>query len=205
MSESHIRPFQIAKKLSQIFVLDNNIDTLLSTALHDLNETMDAERSSIFIFQPWNQTLTVYSSLDLLKNEISIPKDTGVAGWVFQHREPAIVNDVFKDKRFFSGFDERTGFTTRKMICAPLIIENNQCIGTLQSINKKKGDFTSTDLEIIDFAAHLVAISITNWNHYVEIKNTNTAQKKILEKFVDADISLETDSSHLKIGKGPYR
>ena len=204
MKKSRGRPFRIAKKFSQILVLQNDIDIALSTAMRHLNETMESERSSIFIFQPWNQTLTVYSSLDLKKSEISIPKDAGVAGWVFRKRKPAIVNDTNKDNRFYRGFDERTGFTTQKIICAPLILDKKQCIGTLQSMNKKKGGFKRVDLETIELAAHMLAIAISNWNHYIEIKNTNTAQRKIIEKFVDADIQLNKESSHLKIGKGPY-
>jgi hypothetical protein len=59
------------------------------------HQYMDSERSSIFVFDPLNKQLTSYSSLDLGKLEIRIPKSTGVAGWVFEHRMPAVINDAY--------------------------------------------------------------------------------------------------------------
>jgi hypothetical protein len=46
----------------------NKIETVLSVSMYHLNQFMDSERSSIFLFQHSNQKLTVFSSLDLEKN-----------------------------------------------------------------------------------------------------------------------------------------
>jgi hypothetical protein len=76
---------------------------------------MGAERSSIFLLDPLKQQLTSYSSLDLAKQEIRMSKSTGVAGWVLEHRMPAVINDAYNDSRFFRGVDDMTGFPDRAL------------------------------------------------------------------------------------------
>jgi adenylate cyclase len=155
---------------------------MLSVSMYYLNQLMDSERSSIWLFQHWNQQLTIFSSLDLEKNEIRIPKSCGVAGWVFVNRKPAIVNDAYEDSRFYSKVDDMTRFHTRNLVCTPLIDCKDHCLGTLQSLNKKTGDFTTDDLELLDLAARMVAVAINNSRRYKEILVTNEARRNFIKK-----------------------
>ncbi|MGA9261381.1 MAG: GAF domain-containing protein [Desulfobacterales bacterium] len=184
MEKSLIRHFRLANELSQLFDLESNIDNVLAVSMYKLNLLMDSERSSIFLFDPLKQQLTSFSSQDLEKKEIRIPKSSGVSGWVFEHRMPAIVNDTDSDSRFYSGVDDMTGFRTRNLICTPLIDYKERCSGTLQSLNKKSGDFTTDDLELLDLTARLVAVAISNSRRYDEILTTNMARKKLINKIV---------------------
>ena len=184
MEKSLIRHFRLANELSQLFDLESNIDNVLAVSMYKLNQLMDSERSSIFLFDPLKQQLTSFSSQDLDKKEIRIPKSSGVSGWVFEHRMPAIVNDTDNDSRFYSGVDDMTGFRTRNLICTPLIDYKERCSGTLQSLNKKSGDFTTDDLELLDLTARLVAVAISNSRRYDEILTTNMASKKLINKIV---------------------
>ena len=102
-------------------------------------------------------------------------KSSGVAGWVFNNRMPAIINDAYADKRFYRGVDDMTGFRTNNLICTPLIAETAPCLGTLQSLNKKTGDFTTEDLELLGLTARLVSIAIKESGRYDEMITTNTA------------------------------
>ena len=184
MEKSMIRHYRLAKELSQLFDLESNIDAVLAVSMYKLNQFMDSERSSIFLFDPLKQQLTSFSSQDLEKKEIRIPKSSGVSGWVFEHRKPAIVNDTDSDSRFYSGVDDMTGFRTRNLICTPLIDYKERCSGTLQSLNKKSGDFTTDDLELLDLTARLVAVAISNSRRYDEMLTTNMASKKLINKIV---------------------
>ncbi len=185
MENSMIRHHRLAKELSQLFDLESDIDAVLAVSMYKLNHFMDSERSSIFLFDPLKQQLTSFSSQDLEKKEIRIPKSSGVSGWVFEHRMPAIVNDTDNDSRFYSGVDEMTGFRTRNLICTPLIDYKVHCSGTLQSLNKKSGDFTTDDLELLDLTARLVAVAINNSRLYNEIQTTNMAGKKVIKQIIN--------------------
>lgn len=185
MSERLTRSHGLAKKLSQLFDLESKIDTVLSASMYYLNQFMGSERSSIFLFQYWNQKLTIFSSLDLEKNEIQIPKSCGVAGWVFVNRKPAVVHNPYEDSRFWVEVDELTGFQTRNLVCAPLIDSKDICLGTIQSLNKKDGDFTTDDLELLDLAAGMVAVAIKNSERYNEIKVTNEASRRFIKRMTE--------------------
>lgn len=185
MSERMTRSHGLAKKLSQLLDLESKIDTVLSASMYYINQFMDSERSSIFLFQYWNQKLTIFSSLDLEKNEIQVPKSCGVAGWVFVNRKPAVVNNPYEDSRFWMEADELTGFQTRNLVCAPLIDSKDICLGTLQSLNKKEGDFTTDDLELLDLAASMLAVAIKNSERYNEIKVTNEASRRFIKRITE--------------------
>ncbi len=169
MEKSTIHSYRLAKELSQLFDLEGNIDTALSVSMYNLNQFMESERSSVFLFEPLKEQLTSFSSLDLEKDEISFPKSLGVAGWVFENRKPAVVHNAYEDSRFYRGVDDITGFHTRNLICTPIINRKEHCLGTLQSLNKKRGDFTTDDLELLNLTALMVAVAINNNERYNEI------------------------------------
>jgi len=105
-----------------------------------------------------------------------------VAGWVFVNRKPAVVNNAYEDSRFYRKVDEKTGFHTRNLVCTPLLDNEDHCLGTLQSINKKIGHFTTDDLKLLSLAARMVAVAINNSRRYDEISITNEARRKFIKQ-----------------------
>ena len=184
MATSTNRSYLLAMELAQLFDLESNIDTVLSVSMYNLNQFMESERSSVFIFEPLKQQLISFSSLDLAKHEIRISKSLGVSGWVFKNRKPAIVNNPYEDDRFYRGVDDMTGFRTRNLICTPLIDAKDHCLGTIQSLNKNNGEFTNDDLEMLELTARMVAIAINNSTRYNEILITNDARRKVIDKLI---------------------
>jgi diguanylate cyclase (GGDEF)-like protein len=65
-----------------------------------------------------------------------IPKGEGIAGWVCQHGQPAVVEDVTKDPRFSPLVDQFLDFVTRSVVCVPLLNGRNRVIGAIELINK---------------------------------------------------------------------
>jgi diguanylate cyclase (GGDEF)-like protein len=85
----------------------------------------------------------------------------GIAGWVAQTGQPAIVNDTSKDPRFAGKFDTKTQFHTHSILAAPLI-SRGRTIGVVEIINKPQGKFTPADLEILLTLVEPCAIAIEN-------------------------------------------
>jgi len=182
MKKGTLQPYRLAIELTQLFDLESNFDEALSVSMKTLNQLMDSERVSIFIFQPLKGQLTIFSSLDLGKNEIRISKSVGVAGWVFEHRKPAIVNNAYEDRRFCKTIDDMTGFRTRNLVCTPLIDCRENCLGTLQSLNKTSGGFTTEDLKLLNLIARMVAVAINNSKRHSEILVENEARGKLIKQ-----------------------
>ena len=106
---------------------------------------------------------------------------------MFVNREPAVVNNAYEDNRFYRKVDDITRFHTRNIVCTPLLDYKDHCLGTLQSLNKKTGDFTTDDLELLNLAARMVAVAINNSRRYTEISVTNKARRKFI-KMISGDI-----------------
>jgi K+-sensing histidine kinase KdpD len=166
--------------IDQIITSEMNFDTLFEVIADQTNKMMESEKCSIFLIDDNDEHLTTFASTDLKRNEIRIPKDCGIAGWVFCNQIPLLVPDAYSDPRFFSGIDEMTGFHTRCMLCVPLINRKNECIGTLQALNKKGGSFTDEDREILTHLAIYITVALENSLLYEKIKTADEAKERVI-------------------------
>ncbi len=78
-------------------------------------------------------------------DEIKLQLDQGVCGYCISHQESIVVNDVTKDKRWYKIADDTTGYSTKNLICVP-IVKDDKCIGCIELLNKEE-DFTADDLK----------------------------------------------------------
>jgi signal transduction histidine kinase len=92
----------------------------------------------------------------------------GVVGWVIEHGESALVPDVSQDPRFFSGFDQVSGFTTRSILCVPLRTKD-QIIGAIEVMNKADAPFGPEDLQLLTSLAAPAATTIENARLFEEV------------------------------------
>lgn len=110
---------------------------------------------------------------------ITIPKDTGIAGWVLKHGEPVIVGDVQTDEHFSPSVDKFTGYQTSSVLCVPLKTKAST-IGVIQLLNKKQGFYHDKDLEVIAYLADQAAISIERAKFYEDQRNYEIHMTNIL-------------------------
>lgn len=101
--------------------------------------------------------------------DIRIPPREGIAGWVVEHAQPALVPDVKEDSRFFPGVDETSGFETKSILCVPLKAKTH-LIGVLEVINKLDGtSFTEEDQLLLSMFGYQAAMAIENARLYGEL------------------------------------
>jgi len=119
-------------------------------ALVDMTTTeLGVERGSLFLNDPATNELYSRVAQGNIKREIRLLNTCGIAGHVFTTGEPLIIHDPYTDPRFNSSIDEQTGFVTRNIVCVPIRTVKGEIIGVAQSLNKRTGDFTQQDLEIL--------------------------------------------------------
>jgi len=167
-------------ELGQIITSEMNLEALFELIIRQTNAFMNTELCSVFMFDDETEELWSLVSTDLKRNEIRILANQGVTGWVFQNKTPLIINDAYNDPRFFSDVDRRTGFHTRNILCIPLINREKKCIGTLQTLNKKTGDFTEQDRELLNSASYYVAIALENAKLYEDLKLLDRAKERVI-------------------------
>ena len=166
--------------VGQILTSELDFESLFDTIIKQTTKIIDAQRCSIFLIDDDKEHLKAFVSLDLKGDDFQIPKDHGVAGWVYCNNTPVIINNAYEDPRFYPGVDQNTGFQTRSILCVPLINRSNACIGTLQVLNKITGDFTDDDRELLTYVANYVSIALENSMLYEELKVSDSAKERAI-------------------------
>jgi signal transduction histidine kinase len=167
-------------ELGQMMTSEMDIDALFPLIIEQTNQVMNSEKASVFLIDSAGEQLWSMVSTDLGRDEVRIPKNTGVAGWVFQNRSPLIINDAYSDPRFNPDVDRKTGFRTRNIMSIPLINRAKECIGTLQALNKKTGDFNEDDQAFLTSASHYMAIAIENAKLYEDLRVLDLAKERVI-------------------------
>jgi len=80
----------------------------------------------------------------------------------------------------FSEVDKKTGFRTQNILCIPLINRKKECIGVLQTLNKKAGEFNEEDLELLTSATHYISIALENAQLYEDLKVLDRAKERVI-------------------------
>jgi GAF domain-containing protein len=159
---------EVARKtecISQVSCLINQTVSLTKTILN-------AAASSVLLVDEGRQELYFdYADGDVggALKRVKMSIQCGIAGWVARYGKPLIVNDVAKDRRFFKGIDEVTGFITKSIVCVPLVVRN-KVIGVLEVLNKlDNSGFTEQDLEVLGTVAATAAQGIDNLRIHEEL------------------------------------
>jgi diguanylate cyclase (GGDEF)-like protein len=129
-----------------------------------IQQLVPSEAWSMLLVDEEHQELTFELALGEKGKDVSsfrVKIGEGIAGWVAQTGQPAIVNDVSKDPRFAGKFDSETRFKTRSILCAPLI-SRGRTIGVVEIINRIGGRFTHADLEVLLTLVEPCAIALEN-------------------------------------------
>ena len=89
-----------------------------------------------------------------------LPKGQGVAGWVAEHGQPLLLEDVRHDTRFNPDVDALTGFVTTSIVAVPLQARG-RVYGVVELINKlDESPFTDRELLVLKTIADFAAIAI---------------------------------------------
>lgn len=120
---------------------------LLELIAQDAARLLEADRSSIFIWDRENHEMVACPALGVDGNMLRLPDDRGIVGECLQTGQSICVDDPYADQRFNRQIDERTGYKTRNLLCVPLIDAAGQRIGAFEVINKNHGGFSAEDEE----------------------------------------------------------
>ena len=167
-------------QIGQLITSEIDFDRLFDVIVEQTNKLLGSERCSIFLIDEQGINLTAFVSTDLKRDEIKIPKNSGIAGWVYSNKAPVIVSDVKQDQRFYGRIDQKTGFQTKDILCVPLINGAYKCIGTLQALNKKSETFTREDKEILMHLANYITVAVENSRLYEDLKASDRAKQKVI-------------------------
>ncbi len=177
----------ISRKLAAIDSLDEILEAFVAITSSELG----AERGSLFLND--SQTGELYSVVAQgnFSRRIRILNTSGIAGSVFHSGQAVIVHETYKDKRFNREVDQRTGYNTRSIVCAPIKTAKGEVIGVVQALNKKKGKFTDKDLELLETMTMQAAVVLQGAQLIENMQRSRTKELEFLN--VVADITSEIE------------
>lgn len=177
------------------------LDELLQLVIAKAKEILDAESAAILLWDKESNELyfpyidDVDASTEERFREVRFPADRGIAGWVLRNNESELVLDVRNDPRWYGNVDRESGMTTMSLLCSPLR-GHHQSLGVIQLRNKRNGQFSKPDLELLDALAASVAGAIENARAFDEAKRR---KEELQAKLVAMERSAERDTRFAEI------
>jgi signal transduction histidine kinase len=142
---THARKLHSLLELGQLIGLDLQLNDMLLQISQKACEVMEADRCSIFLYDPNTDELWSTIALGMSGEVIRIPSGVGLAGHCFQTGETINLEDAYTDKRFNKEVDSHTGYRTRSVLCMPIYNRAGSRLGIIQLLNKKDGIFIAED------------------------------------------------------------
>ncbi|XP_035978773.1 cAMP and cAMP-inhibited cGMP 3',5'-cyclic phosphodiesterase 10A isoform X2 [Halichoerus grypus] len=168
------------------------IDSLLEHIMIYAKNLVNADRCALFQVDHKNKEL--YSDLfdigeekegkPIFKKtkEIRFSIEKGIAGQVARTGEVLNIPDAYADPRFNREVDLYTGYTTRNILCMP-IVSRGSVIGVVQMVNKISGTaFSKTDENNFKMFAVFCALALHCANMYHRIRHSECIYRVTMEK-----------------------
>lgn len=185
--------FEMARSLSTTLELSKILDIIIDSA----RTLLKAEASSLLLLDETTNELYFASATGdvsgRLKN-LTVPLDKGIAGACVREGRVKIVNNTAQDKNFYPMIDKSTGFITRSIIAAPLII-SGKTIGVIEVLNKKEDQgWSNEDQELLILIAFQSANVIQNAKLHLQIRE----YKNLLSDELEARYAIVSQSAEFK-------
>jgi len=159
-----VATLQMLAAIGQTITSTLDLDRLLIALLERVRQAIGAEACSVALVEANTGDLVfrqVAGEVSQTVVGVRLQPGQGIAGWVASHGQPVLAPDVASDPRFYAQVDRHTGFTTRDLVCVPLMV-HDVVTGVIELINKREGRFGQDDVQLVTSVAAQAAIAIEN-------------------------------------------
>ncbi len=161
-------------RAGQALTTSHDLQEILGRLLEALVSIVGADGGSVWLLSRDGALLTCKAvfhqeNVPQLLN-LTLRPGEGIAGWVAQQNQPAVVDQTAQDERFASAIDGQSGFQTLSLLAVPLRLPD-RVIGVLEAVNKREGPFDEQDQAIAETLAAWAAIAIENARLVSELRH----------------------------------
>jgi len=168
-------------ELADGFARTLDLDATLRTALLRIAAHLDAEAASIFFLEDDGRILCCRDCVGPVDiTGLRIDARYGIVGHAVRERECVMVRDVRLHPDFAASVDAGTGFETRSLLCAPLLL-SNECLGAVELINKRSTDglFDDRDRYLLSVFAAAAAMAVRNARTTVALMERDRIRREL--------------------------
>ena len=170
-----------------------HLDLLLQRIIHATTELLDADRSTLFLYDEKTHELWSRFAEGLASREIRIPTGHGIAGSVFTTGKTENIANASEDPRFNPEIDRRTGYHTQSILAIPVVNKAGKRIGVTQVLNKRGGPFTAKDESRLRALTAQMAIALENAKLFDDVLRVQNYNESILRSTSNSMITLDSE------------
>ena len=155
---------EIAQVVTQTPRLEETLQSTLSIAV----DTTSADVGSLFLFdEQKNISHSLLAWPDIAPEQQEFVETAvlkkGLAGWVLQHKQPALIHDTTTDKRWLQL--EGQPYSVRSVLSVPML-RNEKVLGILTLTHPEPNHFPEDKLQLMQLAGDQIALAFTNAQMY---------------------------------------
>lgn len=161
---SLLERYQRLAEISRELASTIDLTALLNRIVQAAADLSNAEAASILLYEESKKQLYFQSATNLeepFMRGLIVPVEGSIAGWIVTHRRPLIILDAQNDPRHFAQIGKMTNITTVSLLGVPLIAKD-KVVGALEAINKRQGDFSTEDQDVLMDLGAQAAVAIEN-------------------------------------------
>ncbi|CAB3408797.1 unnamed protein product [Caenorhabditis bovis] len=169
-----------------------SMDAVIIKVMNFAQKLVDADRASLFLVDSKNKQ--IYARIFDVgtgseehakvnedgQREIRFDISKGIAGYVASTGEGLNIEDAYEDERFNAEVDSKTGYTTKTILCMPILIRGT-VIGVVQMVNKHQGVFTKEDEDAFEVFAVYCGLALHHAKLYDKIRRSEQKYRVALE------------------------
>ncbi|MCL4394520.1 MAG: GAF domain-containing protein [Chloroflexi bacterium] len=168
------------------------LEWVLQLTMQEVQDLFGVEKCSLMLLDEQTNELFFQVALgSLADRQIRFNVNQGIAGWVVRSGQPALVNDVRADPRWYAEPDSVTGFTTRSIMAHPRKTRD-KVLGVIELINKIDGTFNARQMELLDSISNSVAGAIENARLFGELNKAYQEMARTQGLIVESRNTLRT-------------
>lgn len=148
------------------------LDLMLREILRKANQFVPSEAGSILLDDPLKKMekperhelvfVACFGAGSSKLPGLRLSTLTGIVGNTYLSGRPYLSKNVRRDKKFYAKIDQMSGFRTRSVICAPIIVEQSVC-GVIELVNRKATEnFSEGELRLLEIFAGYTSTLIQN-------------------------------------------
>lgn len=170
--------------LIQTFEYSLDIDETIAITLRKLMEHMHCEAASVFLSNDKGGLTCTASAGPVDLKGFTVREGKGIIGKAVADCDVHMLRDARDSDVFFDGIDRQTGFTTRSILCAPLVV-HKKTIGAIELLNKQpskkdpEGLFDEVDKHLLSILASAAALAIHNAEMATELVRSEMIQQEL--------------------------
>jgi GAF domain-containing protein len=152
-----------------------DLDRALNRTLALLNDAIGAEQGTIMLLNAEDNLLHYRAGYGYLSDKVTVERrgfklkiGEGLAGWVVERREPALISDLLGDPRWVK--TSASSGDHRSAIAVPLLVAED-VIGALLVFHRRPAYFSAELLNMVKAIAGQVAVAINNAHLYELIRD----------------------------------